>query len=174
MSDPKLKRRLTSLSWIVSIENGEMVAPIERIKKELSEIQDTPDARLTLAPLENPKTHRQLRTFHGCIVPQVQDFYMAIDGIYKSVDRVKHELKEQFLQKQKRYWDDGSPVIIRIAHPTKAGVSMDWHFEELPSLASLSIDQARSFIDHILEYFQHERGLTIVIDPSMANPNYQD
>lgn len=174
MSDPKQKRRLTSLSWIVSIEDGVLIVPGDRMKKEIAEVQNTPDARLSLAPLENPKTHRQMRTFHGCIVPQVQTYYMEMEGVYKSLDRVKHELKDQFLQKQKRYWDDGSPVIIKITHPTKQGVSMDWHFEELPSLASLSIDQARSFIDHIIEYYQHEKHYPIVIDPALADPKFQD
>lgn len=97
-----------------------------------------------------------------------------MEGVYKSLDRVKHELKDQFLQKQKRYWDDGSPVIIKITHPTKQGVSMDWHFEELPSLASLSIDQARSFIDHIIDYFHQKYQYPIVIDPALADPKFQD
>ena len=174
MSEQKQKRRLVSLSWIVEIQDGKLIVPGERLKQEISEIQDTPEARLQLAPLENPKTHRQLRTFHGCIVPQVQAFEMATDGVYKSVDRIKYELKDRFLEKQKRYWDDGSPVIIRITHPTKPGVGMDWHMEELPSLSKLTIDQARSFIDRICEYYLHERGLHIEIDPGLANPRFTD
>lgn len=174
MSAPKQKRKLISLSWIVEVKDGKLIVPGERLKKEISELQDTPEARLQLAPMENPKTHRQLRTFHGCIVPQVQAFEMATGGVYKSLDRIKYELKEKFLEKRKRYWDDGSPVIIKISHPTKSGVSMDWHMEELPSLSKLTIDQARSFIDRILEYYLHECGLHIEIDASMANPNFTD
>lgn len=50
----------------------------------------------------------------------------------------------------------------------------EWHVEEIPSLADLSIDDARSFIDAILEFYLHERGLTIVIDPEEADPKYKD
>lgn len=151
-----------------------MHVPRERMLKEIAELSDNPEALLILKPMDNPKTHRQLRTFHGPIVHQVQDFIMATEGVYKSVDRVKYELKEQFLQRRKKYWDDGSPVIWKIQHPTKEGVFTEWHVEELPSLSELSIDDARAFIDSILDYFLHERGLTIIIDPVEADPKYTD
>lgn len=170
----KPKRRLVSMSWLVEIKDGKMLAPRPRMIKEISELADVPEARLTLCPESNPKTHRQLRTFHGPIIEQVQDFYMAIDGVYKSADRVKHELKQMFLTPVKKYWDDGSPVIIRISHPTKKDVKMDWHMEELPSLGDLSIEQMRSFINAVMEYFLHERGLVIEIDPQMADPKFND
>lgn len=169
-----MKRKLTYLSWPVSIEDGQLSAPRKRMVKEISELADNPEAQLILKPMDNPKTHRQLRTFHGCIVHQVQDFTMAIDGVYKSADRVKYELKEQFLQKRKKYWDDGSPVVWKIQHPTKDGVFTEWHVEEVPSLSELSIDDFRGFIDSILEFYLHERGLTIIIDPTEADPKFKD
>lgn len=46
--------------------------------------------------------------------------------------------------------------------------------EELPSLASLDIEQMNSFIAAILEYFLHERGLSIEIDPERADPKFLD
>src|SRR5690606_33334911 len=128
----------------VEIKDGKMLAPRQRMVSEIAQLSDVPDAELTLSQAANPKTHRQWRTLHGPIIAQIQDFYMAIEGVYKSVDRIKHELKQQFLQPVKRYWDDGSPVIIQITHPTKPGVKMDWHMEELPSLASLDIEQMNS------------------------------
>ena len=165
-----LKRKLHRLSWLVEIKDGVMKAPRPRMIREISELADVPEAELVLTQAVNPKTHRQLRTLHGPVIAQIQDFYMAVDGVYKSVDRIKHELKQQFLQPVKRYWDDGSPVIIQITHPTKTGVKMDWHMEELPSLASLDIEQMNSLIASILEYFLHERGLSIEIDPDKADP----
>ena len=164
------KRKLHRLSWLVEIRDGQMLAPRPRMLREISELADVPEAELVLTQAVNPKTHRQLRTLHGPVIAQIQDFYMAVDGVYKSVDRIKHELKQQFLQPVKRYWDDGSPVIIQITHPTKPDVKMDWHFEELPSLASLDIEQMNSFITAIMEYFLHERGLSIEIDPDKADP----
>lgn len=151
-----------------------MLAPRGRMVKEISELADVPEAELVLTQAVNPKTHRQLRTLHGPIIEQLQDFYMATEGVYKSADRIKHELKSQFLQPVKRYWDDGSPVILRIKHPTKEGVAMDWHMEELPSLADLDIEQMNSFITSILEYFLHERGWHIELDPEKASPKFHD
>lgn len=168
------KRKLHRLSWLVEIKDGVMLAPRPRMIREISELADVPEAELVLTQAVNPKTHRQLRTFHGPIIAQIQDFYMAIDGVYKSPDRIKHELKQQFLQPVKRYWDDGSPVILRITHPTKPGVKMDWHMEELPSLADLDIEQMKEFICSIVEYFLHERGLSIEIDPDKADPKFHD
>ena len=167
-------KKLIRLSWIVSLRDGQMFVPRERMNKEIAELSDLQEARLELAPLENPKTHRQLRTFYGCIVPQVQAFDLANDGVYKSADRVKFELKDRFLERNKRYWDDGSPVILRIKHPSKPGVGMDWHMEELPSLSSLTIDQMRSFIDRILHFYLHELGFHIEIDPGKASPAFVD
>lgn len=168
------KRKLHRLSWLVEIKDGVMLAPRPRMIREISELADVPEAELVLTQAVNPKTHRQLRTFHGPIIAQIQDFYMAIDGVYKSADRIKHELKQQFLQPVKRYWDDGSPVILRITHPTKPDTGFDWHFEELPSLASLDIEQMNSFITSILEYFLHQRGWVIEIDPDKADPKFTD
>jgi hypothetical protein len=173
MGDVK-KRKLHRLSWLVEIKDGKMLAPRPRMVREIAELADVPEAELVLTQAANPKTHRQLRTLHGPIIEQLQNFYMADEGVYKSIDRIKHELKAQFLQPVKRYWDDGSPVILRITHPTKRGIKMDWHMEELPSLASLDIEQMNSFIAAIVEYFLHERGWVIEIDPDKADPKYHD
>lgn len=88
---------------------------------------------------------------------------MGMNAIYKTKDRIKHELKEQFLTKQRRYWSDGSPVIIRIKHPEKKGVFMEWHMEEVPSLAKLTKNQMREFFDSIRDYYLHTHGLDIQI-----------
>lgn len=169
-----LGRKLTTLEYAVEIVNGTLVAPRDRMKREFSELEDCPNAVLILKQDSLDKTHRQLRTFHGTMIEQIQAFIMATEGLYKSADRIKQELKDQFLTKVKRYWDDGSPVILKIAHPTKPGVSMDWHMEETPSLSTLSIDQMRAFIDAILDYYLHTAGLHIEIDPDLASHRYTD
>ena len=46
--------------------------------------------------------------------------------------------------------------------------------EELPSLADLDIEQMNSFIAAIVEYFLHERGLSIEIYPEKADPKFHD
>ena len=174
MGDTRQKRKLHRLSWLVEIKDGKMLAPRPRMLKEISELADVPNAELILSQAANPKTHRQLRVLHGPIIAQIQDFYMAIDGVYKSADRIKHELKAQFLNPVRQYYDDGSPVMVKIQHPTKDKVFFEWHMEQLPSLADLSVDQMNSFITSILEYFLHERGLHIEIDPEKADPKFLD
>lgn len=109
------KRKLHRLSWLVEIRDGKMLVPRPRMVQEISELADVPEAELVLTQAVNPKTHRQLRTLHGPIIAQIQDFYMAVDGVYKSADRVKHELKAQFLQPIKKYWDDGGVAIAGLA-----------------------------------------------------------
>lgn len=167
-----VKKNLTSLRWFVEVKDGKILAPSKAISKEVAALNDCPRATLTLKVEGKEKTHAQMRVFHGPIIEQVQSFIMATEGLYKSVDRIKYELKEMFLIKRKRYWDDGSPVIIKIKHPTREGVFMEWHFEEVPSLSELTVDQARSFIDHILDYYLHEKGLHIEIDPELASYKY--
>jgi len=168
-----MKKDLLSIRWFVEVRDGKIIMPTNLIRQEVSVLNDCPRATLTLKQEGKEKTHAQMRTFHGPIIEQVQAFVMATDGLYKSVDRIKHELKEMFLQKKKRYWDDGSPVIIKIQHPTKEGVFMEWHMEEVPSLTELNISQARSFIDHILDYYL-QRGLVIEIDETKASSKITD
>lgn len=120
---------------------------------------------MRLRPVGRNKTLEQLAVFHGPIVEQIQAHYMAAEGIYKCRERIKSELKDQFLPKQKQYWDDGSPVILKIPHPEKSGVSYHWHLEQVPSLSSLTIDQFRGFIDAIITHFLHTAGLSIEIYP---------
>jgi hypothetical protein len=88
---------------------------------------------------------------------------MSTNGLYKTKDRIKHELKEMFLTKKRRYWSDGSPVIIIIRHPEKKGVFMEWHMEEVPSLAKLTKNQMREFFDAIRDHYLHNFSLDIQI-----------
>ncbi len=125
----------------------------QKMQADFKQIGQCENVVLIVKPVENEKTLQQLRAFHGPILEQIQAFEEASTGHYKTTDRIKYELKERFLEKKKRYYSDGSPVIIKIQHPAKESVTMDWHFEELPSLADLSKDQMRGFIDAILDYY---------------------
>jgi len=78
-------------------------------------------------------------------------------------DMVEEQFTEMFLTKQRRYWSDGSPVIIKIQHPERKGVFMDWHMEEVPSLAKLTKNQMREFFDAIRDHYLHNCGLDIQI-----------
>ena len=138
------------------------------------DVKDCPAATLTLEPEGDEKTGPQIRAFHGPIIKQVQDWIMANEGTFKSVDRVKHELKEQFLEKQKKYWSDGSPVILRIQHPIKKSVFTEWHMEETPSLSKLTMDRMRGFIEAIMEFYWDNYQYRIKIDPELASPKFAD
>lgn len=156
--------RLTELRYLGSLKDGKITLPRARMERELALCEDEPDIEIIIRREKKPKTWAQIKAFHGPIVEQVQADYMAREGIYKSADRIKQELKEMFLPKVPQFYDDGSPVIIKIQHPERKGVTYDWHLERVPSLADLSIEQMRAFIDAILNHFLHERALDIQID----------
>ncbi len=147
------------------IKDGKLLAPRPRIGRDLAETLDCPEVEMRLRPVGKNKTLAQLGVFHGPIIEQIQAHYMAAEGVYKCRDRIKSELKDQFLPKKKQYWDDGSPVLVKIPHPEKKGVWYHWHLEQTPSLSTLTLDQFRDFIDAIIAHFLHETGLSIEIDP---------
>lgn len=157
--------RLTEIRYIGSLKNGKLELPRDRMARELAQYDDEEDIEVIIRREKRQKTWEQIKTFHGPIVNQAQAHYMDTEGEFKSLDRIKQDLKDQFLPKEKQYYDDGSPVMITIQHPERKGVTYKWHLEETPSLADLSIEQMRGFIDAILAYFLHEREFKIEIDP---------
>lgn len=159
------KRKLVQLLYLCEIKDGQLLAPRPRIRKDLAEMRDCPEVEMRLRPVGKNKTLEQLAVFHGPIIEQIQAHYMAAEGIYKCRERIKAELKDQFLPKKKQYWDDGSPVLVKIPHPEKQGVWYHWHLEQTPSLSTLTVDGFRGFIDAILSHFLHSEGLSIEIDP---------
>jgi hypothetical protein len=161
-----MNKKLKTLTYIGRIEGGVLHVPRRRMQHDISQVMDEPMVEIIIRPEKRGKTQEQLGAFHGPIVEQIQADYMDRDGVYKSEDRIKQDLKEMFLPKVPQFYDDGSPVLIKIRHPERNGVYYDWHYEKVPSLADLSLEQMRDFIDRILEWYQHERGLTIIIDPT--------
>lgn len=159
------KSNLTELRYLCEIKSGQLLAPRTRIRKDLGELLDCPEVELRLRPVGQNKTLAQLAVFHGPIIEQIQAHYMAGEGVYKCPERIKAELKDQFLPKKLQYWSDGSPVLVKVPHPEKKGVWHYWHLEQTPSLSTLTVDGFRGFIDAILHYFLHEEGLSIEIDP---------
>ena len=154
----------TKLTYNAAIVNGQLFIPNRKqMQADFKEIAHCESVIVTVMPQGEEKTTPQLRAFHGPILEQIQAFEMSVNGRFKTKDRIKHELKEAFLQKRKRYWSDGSPVIIRIQHPEKKGVTMDWHMEEVPSLSKLTKAQMREFFDAIREYYLHTFALDIQI-----------
>ena len=163
-----MSKDFTQLSYDASIIKGQLFIPNRvAMKNDFLEIGDCDHVIVIVKPESPGKTNAQLRAFHSAILGQIQDFEMATNGLYKTKDRIKHELKEMFLQKKRRYWSDGSPVIIRIQHPEKKGVFMEWHMEEVPSLAKLTKNQMREFFDAIRDHYLHNHGLDIQIGDDM-------
>jgi hypothetical protein len=156
---------MKQLTYPASIQNGKLTLPRKQLEKDLQKVGECLFCEVVIREPYRGKTAAQLAAFHGTIIDQVQAFIMATEGVYKSRDRIKEELKDQFLPKEKQYYSDGSPVMVTIQHPEREGVTYEWHMERPPSLAKLSLDDFRAFIDEILGWFQHERGLTIVIEP---------
>jgi hypothetical protein len=152
-----------NLSYLCSIEGGKLKLPRQRMLDELARLPDCENLVLKITEEKNPKTYKQIKAFHGTVCEQVQACYLEQDGEFQSLDKVKQGLKEQFLGREKQYYSDGSPVMLKLPHPERKGVFYEYHHTELPSLADLSIEQMRSFIDAIIEYFWHNRGWQIVI-----------
>lgn len=154
----------TQLNYHASIVKGQLFIPNRaEMKNDFLAIGDCENVELIIKPQSEGKSNKQIRAFHGPILEQIQSFEMATNGVYKTKDRIKHDLKEAFLQKQRRYWSDGSPVIIKIQHPERKGVSMEWHMEEVPSLSKLTKNQMREFFDAIRDHYLHNFGLDIQI-----------
>lgn len=160
-----MPKQKINLSYLCSTKSGKLIAPTKRIREEVAKLPDCEDLMLVIKEEKRSKTYEQIKCFHGPIIEQVQACFLEQDGEYKSEDRIKKELKEQFLGYEKQYYSDGSPVMLKLPHPERKGVFYEYHYCELPSLADLSIDKMRAFIDAIITYFLHERSWPIVIEP---------
>lgn len=158
------KRKKIDLSYLCSVVNGKLVTPTERLRSEISQLPDCENLVLAIREEKTPKTYEQIKAFHGTVCEQAQACYLEQDGEFMSLDKVKQGLKEQFLVREKQYYNDGTPVMLKLPHPERKGVFYEYHYEALPSLADLSIEQMRSFIDSIIAHFLHDRGFQIVIE----------
>lgn len=128
-------------------------------------IQESPDVdELTLVIKDGRVRSPQMnRAFHGTILDQVQQAHMDVDGEFISKDRLKDKLKEMFLSKVKRYYSDGSPVMVKIPHPEKQDVFFHWHLQEVPSTADLGMEEFSAFINEIQSHYLHNYGCDIQI-----------
>jgi len=160
------------LTYPASIQKGKLTLPSEQLKKDIKNVGECLFCEVVIREPYKGKTAAQLGAFHGPIITQVQDHYMDTDGVYMGRDTIKAELKEMFLPKVKQYYTDGSPMMKTVNHPEKKGVTYQWHYEKTPSLADLSLDDFRAFIDAILDWFQHERGLTIILRHNSGFPDF--
>lgn len=154
--------RLTTLTFLARVHSGKIVSNRDEIARAVSTVDDC-EMLIILRRITGRGCGKMMRAFHGPILQQIQADLMAREGRYKDVERIKAELKEQFLGKRKQHWSDGSPVIIQMPHPERKGVTFDWHLETVPSLADLSREEFRAFIDAILDHYLHEQGLDIQV-----------
>lgn len=117
------------------------------------------------------KSYEQIKAFHGTIIDQVQEYHQERNGVFKSKDRIKDELKNEFLVPKKQYWSDGSPMMIKVPHPERKGVYFEYHLEKVPSLADLTVEEMNDFITSIIDNFTHERNYPIIIEPKKEYSN---
>jgi len=122
---------------------------------------------LSIEKAKRWKTLKQLRAFHGPVCEQVQRYWRDEHGEWKSLDRVKEELKDEFLVKKKQYYDDGSPVLLKLPHPSHKNAVYLWHLEQTPSLKDLSIEEMTDFIEQIINHYWHEKGWQITIEDEL-------
>jgi hypothetical protein len=158
MSDP------TQLSYEATIIKGSLFVPERaRMQAEIKSMPEGQEVLLIVKPRGKEKTNPQLRAFHGPVLEQIQAWEQETNGVYKDRDHIKHELKHQFLPRVKQYFDDGAPKLVKVPHPEKKNVFVNWHVEETPSLAKLTKSEMRDFFDAFREYYLHECGLDIQI-----------
>lgn len=158
----------TQLSYDAQIIAGQLaIQDRATMQREIKSLPEGANVLLIVKPRGKEKTNAQLRAFHGPVLEQIQAWEQEVNGIYKDKERIKHELKEMFLPKSKQYFKDGMPVMVKILHPERKGVFMEWHVEETPSLAKLSKSEMRAFFDAFRDYYLHERGLDIEIGPDL-------
>ena len=124
----------------------------------LSQMADC-DVTVTIQNAPNRTTAAQNAYFHGVIVPTIQAFEKETTGIDKDAATVKEELKNSFLPKRKKFYSDGSPVIISVQHPEKRFAQFEWHLELCPSLSELNYSEFKSFISRVQAHYL-ECGLT--------------
>lgn len=158
----------TQLSYEAQIIAGQLaIQDRATMQREIKGLPEGTNVLLIVKPRGKAKTNAQLRAFHGPVLEQIQAWELETNGVYKDVAHIKHELKQAFLPKVKQYFDDGAPKIVKVPHPERKKVFMDWHVEETPSLAKLSKSEMRSFFDAFRHYYLHECGLDIEIGPDL-------
>lgn len=149
---------------IARIESGKLIADKQAIARDTAKMKDG-DVSIEIKPYVRSKTWEQLKAFHGVIVPQVKAFIEDREGISYTIERIKDDLKNTFLSKAKQFYSDGTPVMVKMAHPDKKNVHYMWHLETVPSLADLKVDEMNQFISDIIAHFWEAHGEGIVIEP---------
>lgn len=146
--------------WRVS--NGTLQIPGED-RAYILQNYNNQEMAVTLEDALDNKSLKQIRGFHGPVLKGVAAYYKDIEGvIIKDLEKLKWELKCQFLPLRKRYFKDGTPVMVRLP----GGES--WQVQEVPSLAELKKSEMDQFISDIIRYFYEERGWEISINPPFA------
>jgi hypothetical protein len=158
----------TQLSYEAQILKGQLFVPERaRMQAEIKAMPEGQEVLLIVKPRGKEKTNPQLRAFHGPVLEQIQAWEQETNGFYKDKDHIKHELKQAFLPKVKRYFSDNAPVMVKVPHPERKNVFVNWHVEETPSLAKLTKSEMRAFFDAFRHYYLHECGLDIQIGPDL-------
>ena len=148
------------------VSGGKLLLDRKILEGKVSGALDNDRLTLTIEEKVKPKTWEQIKAFHGPILDQIQKHYEDTEGVYLSKDRIKHDLKQRFLVPVKKFFSDGSPVMVRVKHPER-DVYFETQYSEIPSLSDISIDEARGFINTIIDHFLHVENLAISIDENL-------
>lgn len=132
-------------------------------RKRFLEAFNNQEVLLTAEEPLRYKTYEQLKAIHGPLRKGVQAYYRDVEGIKMSLDKVKWDLKCQFLGLWPRYHDDGTPKYMEIG-------GEKWHLKEVPSLRELSVEQADEFITNVIHWYRENKDWEISINPPYARP----
>lgn len=158
-------KKILKLKYNCQVKNGRITGIKNDLENDLRNIEFA-DIVLIIEEIGDRKTLSQLKAFHGPVLDQVQRCHLENEGEYRSTDKIKEQLKDQFLEKKPIYWSDKTPVMAKVEHPEKDGVFFQYHVKATPSLSELSIAEMNNFITDIIDYYWQNYNWSIVIDES--------
>jgi hypothetical protein len=142
---------------------GKLLLDRKQLEGMVSGASDSDRLVLKIEERVESKTLAQLGAFWAAVLPQYQADILKNEGMYKSLESIKEELKKRFLPPRKRNWSDGSPIMVKVPHPERKNVVFEWHLEQIPSMSELSKDEMNAFMSEVMHDAFHSRGLNITI-----------
>jgi len=146
------------------VANGKLLLDRKILEGKVSGALDNDRLTLTIEEKVESKTLSQLGAFFAAVLPQYQQDIIEKEGVFKTIEMIKEDLKKQFLVPKKRYWSDGSPIMVNVPHPERKGVVFSWHLEQTPSLSELTKEEMSAFMSAVMHDALHNRNLDIKIE----------
>lgn len=111
---------------------------------------------------------KQFAAYHGPVLKQAQQIHYDTEGKHIPLDKLKRKHKLAFLDPVPQYFSDGTPVMEVYTHPRDPTVKIEKQREDIPSLGDLSLEDLNAFINDVIEYYLHNYGIMIIIDPTKS------